>query len=89
VSRTCADAVQMLRRLRRSTEPERHREDLKEGQVHGQAEDLRPRGSTSSNVGYDTVTGTLLKHGRAEGTVASHFDSGGGSDKTVSWTARD
>ena len=46
-------------------------------------------GSTSKTVGTDTVTGTFLKHGRARGTVASHFNSGGGSDKTVSWTARD
>jgi len=42
-------------------------------------------GSTTS-YGSDTVTGTFLKHGKAKGTVTSHFDHGG-SGETVSWTA--
>lgn len=42
-------------------------------------------GSTKSD-GSDTVTGTFLKHGKAKGTVTSHFDHGG-SGETVSWTA--
>jgi hypothetical protein len=46
-------------------------------------------GSTSNSTGTDTVTGTFLKHGRAKGTVASHFNANGAPDKTVSWTARD
>ena len=36
--------------------------------------------------GSDTVTGTFLKHGKATGTVTSHFN-GGGPGETVSWTA--
>jgi hypothetical protein len=36
-------------------------------------------------VGTDTVVGTFLSHGRAKGTVTSHFKSGSG--EKVSWTA--
>lgn len=43
-------------------------------------------GSTRS-IGYDKVTGTFLAGGHAKGTVSSHFDAGGGSDRTVAWTA--
>ncbi len=42
-------------------------------------------GSTKS-FGADTVTGTFLKHGKATGTVSSHFDADN-DGKTVSWTA--
>ncbi len=42
-------------------------------------------GSTKS-FGTDTVTGTFLKHGKAKGTVSSHFDADN-DGKTVSWTA--
>jgi hypothetical protein len=41
-------------------------------------------GSTKA-IGTDTVVGTFLSHGRAKGTVTSHFKSGSG--KKVSWTA--
>jgi hypothetical protein len=44
-----------------------------------------PPGSTKSE-GTETVTGKFLKHGRATGTVSSHFN-GGGIDRTVHWTA--
>jgi hypothetical protein len=46
---------------------------------------LMSPGSTKS-YGSDTVTGTFLKHGKATGTVTSHFN-GGSSGETVSWTA--
>ena len=46
---------------------------------------LMDPGSTQA-YGSDTVTGTFLKHGKATGTVTSHFDHGG-SGETVSWTA--
>jgi hypothetical protein len=42
-------------------------------------------GSTKT-VGSDTVTGTFLKHGKAKGTVTSHFNSGSAGE-AVSWTA--
>jgi len=42
-------------------------------------------GSTKS-FGTDTVTGTFLKHGRAMGTVRSHFNADNDGE-TVSWTA--
>ena len=44
-------------------------------------------GSTKS-FGTDTVTGTFLKHGKATGTVSSHFNADN-AGKTVSWTATD
>ena len=37
--------------------------------------------------GTDVVTGTFLKHGKAKGTVSSHFTHGSSSDRTESWTA--
>jgi hypothetical protein len=46
---------------------------------------LMEPGSTKS-YGSDTVIGTFLKHGKAMGTVTSHFN-GGSSGETVSWTA--
>lgn len=46
---------------------------------------LTEPGSTKS-YGSDAVTGTFLKHGKAMGTVTSHFN-GGSSGETVSWTA--
>jgi hypothetical protein len=36
-------------------------------------------------IGTDTVVGTFLSHGRAKGTVTSHFS--GGSGAKASWTA--
>jgi hypothetical protein len=42
-------------------------------------------GSTKA-IGTDTVVGTFLSHGRAKGTVASHF-TGSSAGKKVSWTA--
>ncbi len=42
-------------------------------------------GSTKS-YGTDTGTGTFLKHGKATGTVSSHFNADN-AGKTVSWTA--
>jgi hypothetical protein len=42
-------------------------------------------GSTKS-FGTDTVIGTFLKHGKATGTVTSHFNADN-DGKTVSWTA--
>jgi hypothetical protein len=41
-------------------------------------------GATKS-IGTDTVVGTFLSHGRAKGTVTSHFS--GGSGAKASWTA--
>jgi hypothetical protein len=41
-------------------------------------------GSTKA-IGTDTVVGKFLSHGRAQGTVTSHFKSGSGEQ--VSWTA--
>jgi hypothetical protein len=42
-------------------------------------------GSTKT-IGTDTVVGTFLSHGRAKGTVTSHFKSSSVGEK-VSWTA--
>jgi hypothetical protein len=42
-------------------------------------------GSTKS-FGTDTVVGTFLKHGKAKGTVTSHFDADNDGE-TESWTA--
>ncbi len=42
-------------------------------------------GSTKS-FGSDTVTGTFLQHGKATGTVTSHFDRGSAGE-SVQWTA--
>jgi hypothetical protein len=41
---------------------------------------------SSTSYGSDAVSGTFLKHGKATGTVTSHFKSGS-SGETVSWTA--
>jgi hypothetical protein len=41
---------------------------------------------SSTIYGTDTVTGTFLSHGRAKGTVTSHFNGGSGGE-TVNWTA--
>jgi hypothetical protein len=41
---------------------------------------------SAKSIGSDTVTGTFLNHGKAKGTVTSHFNSGGAGE-TVSWTA--
>ncbi len=41
-------------------------------------------GSTKA-IGTDTVVGTFLAHGRAKGTVTSHFSAGSGAK--ASWTA--
>ena len=45
-----------------------------------------PPGSKKSE-GTETVTGKFLKHGVATGTVSSHFNGGGESDRSVHWTA--
>jgi hypothetical protein len=37
-------------------------------------------------IGSDTVIGTFHEHGKAKGTVTSHFNSSGAGE-TVSWTA--
>lgn len=44
-----------------------------------------PPGSNKSQ-GTETVTGRFLKHGKATGTVSSHFTAGS-IDRTVHWTA--
>ena len=56
----------------------------KEGKFKVTLKLLAP-GSTKS-VGTDTVTGTFLKHGKAMGTVSSHFNADNAGE-TVSWTA--
>lgn len=38
-------------------------------------------------IGTDTVVGRFLSHGRAKGTVTSHFSAGSGAK--ASWTATD
>jgi hypothetical protein len=42
-----------------------------------------------TTIGTDTITCTFLKHGKAKGTVSSHFNSGSSSDRKVTWTAID
>lgn len=44
---------------------------------------------TGKVYGSDIVTGKFLTHGEATGTVASHFNAGGSSDKKVVWSAVD
>ena len=46
-------------------------------------------GSTTKSEGTDTITGKFVSHGRAKGTVASHFKTGKSSDEKVSWSAVD
>jgi hypothetical protein len=41
---------------------------------------------SSKSFGTDTVIGTFEKHGKAKGTVSSHFNADS-SGETVSWTA--
>lgn len=43
-------------------------------------------GSGAKAEGTDTVVGTFGKHGKAKGTVTSHFNKSS-SGETVSWTA--
>lgn len=44
-------------------------------------------GPAGKSEGTVTVTGTFRAHGKASGTVASHFNGGGGSDATKDWAA--
>jgi hypothetical protein len=43
----------------------------------------------TKTIGTDTITGTFRKHGKANGTVSSHFNSGSSSDRKVTWTGID
>ncbi len=43
-------------------------------------------GPPGKSEGTDTVTGTFHVHGKASGTVTSHFNAGGAGE-TKSWTA--
>jgi len=42
-----------------------------------------------TTIGTDTITCTFRKHGKANGTVSSHFNSGSSSDRRVTWTGID
>ena len=44
-------------------------------------------GPGGKSEGTDTVTGVFHAHGKASGTVTSHFNAGGASE-TRSWTAK-
>jgi hypothetical protein len=43
----------------------------------------------NKTIGTDTITCTFRKHGKANGTVSSHFNSGSSSDRKVTWTGID